>query len=163
MESQAGMVQTPTSRSNSRWIEARQGYSILEMVIVLALMTISAAIIMPRAGAALDQVVVHTLQFDLQRQVSNLRRSAYLEQQGYEVVIEGQTLAQQDAGSSFKLVELKLPRGWNATYMPSLKFLTNGTCLAGRIQVRSLGKTPIVMRVSEDCQLVRYREDAVQP
>ena len=163
MESQAGMVQTPTSRSNSRWIEARQGYSILEMVIVLALMTLSAAIIMPRAGAALDQVVVHTLQFDLQRQFSNLRRTAYLEQQGYELSAMGGAPAGQDGEELYRPTELKLPKGWNATYIPTLRFQANGTCSTGKVQVRSLGKTPIVMRVSDDCQLVRYRVDEAQP
>jgi hypothetical protein len=44
------------------------------MMIVLAIISLSVAMVMPRMGAALDQVVVHTLQFEMQRQVSTLRR-----------------------------------------------------------------------------------------
>ena len=59
---------------------AKSGYSLLEMMIVLAIISLSVVMVMPRMGAALDQVVVHTLQFEMQRQVSTLRRRAYLEQ-----------------------------------------------------------------------------------
>ena len=65
------------SRFNGRRL-TRAGYSLLEIMIVLAIMAATVSIMLPRAGAALDQVVVHTIQFDLQRQVSDLRREAFL-------------------------------------------------------------------------------------
>lgn len=55
----------------------KAGYSVLEVLIVLAIMAMASAIVMPRGLAMLDRVMTHVVFFDLQREVSDLRRDAY--------------------------------------------------------------------------------------
>ncbi len=46
-------------------------------MIVLAIMALAMSVIMPRAAASLDQVVAHTVFFDFQRQLLDLRGRAF--------------------------------------------------------------------------------------
>lgn len=59
---------------------AEAGFSLLEMLIVLAIMAVAIAVVMPRGEAMLDQMTAHAVFFDFQRQVSDLRREAYASQ-----------------------------------------------------------------------------------
>ena len=65
----------------------KRGYTLLEMLIVLAVMALAIAIVVPRGEAMLDQMTAHAVFFDFQRQVSDLRRGAYASQTG--VMIRG--------------------------------------------------------------------------
>lgn len=56
---------------------AQEGYSVLEVLIVLAIMALGVAIALPRGAALLDRMTTHAVFFDLQKQVSDLRREAY--------------------------------------------------------------------------------------
>ena len=56
---------------------ARAGFSLLELLFVLALVALAALIVMPRGAAMLDQATAHSIFFDFQRQVSDLRLKAY--------------------------------------------------------------------------------------
>ena len=53
------------------------GFSVLEMLIVLVVIALAVAIVMPRGAAMLDQATAHSVFFDFQRQVSDLRLKAY--------------------------------------------------------------------------------------
>ena len=57
--------------------EAKAGYSILEMLIVLAIMAVAMTLVVPRGAAMMDRVVTHAVFFDFQRQISDLRREAF--------------------------------------------------------------------------------------
>jgi prepilin-type N-terminal cleavage/methylation domain-containing protein len=74
----------PTSRtrpeSSLPRLRSRAGYSVLEMLVVLAIMALAAALVMPRATLMIDRMTAHAVFFDFQRQVLDLRRQAYAEQ-----------------------------------------------------------------------------------
>lgn len=55
----------------------RAGFSLLEMLFVLALVALAIAVVMPRGAAMVDQATAHSVFFDFQRQVSDLRLRAY--------------------------------------------------------------------------------------
>ena len=58
----------------------KRGYTLLEMLIVLAVMALAIAIVVPRGEAMLDQMTAHAVFFDFQRQMLDLRREAYAAQ-----------------------------------------------------------------------------------
>jgi len=142
---------------------AKSGYSLLEMMIVLAIISLSVAMVMPRMGAALDQVVVHTLQFEMQRQVSTLRRRAYLEQTDLWLTEQALPAAQtpdevatrEPAGPQMQWVAITLPKTWKAAYATPIQFKSSGQCTLSDIEVSSLGKTSIRLTLNQDCQLIR--------
>ena len=153
------MTQAPSQR-------AKAGYSLLEMMIVLAIISLSVAIVMPRIGAALDQVVVHTLQFEMQRQVSTLRRRAYLEQTDLWLTEQALPAAQtpddaaqsatpEPAGPQKQWVAITLPKTWKAAYASPIQFMSSGQCTVSDIEVSSLGKRSIRLTLNQDCQLIR--------
>jgi len=142
---------------------ARSGYSLREMMIVLAIISLSVAMVMPRMGAALDQVVVHTLQFEMQRQVSTLRRRAYLEQTDLWLTEQALPTAQdpdevatlEPVGPPKQWVAITLPKTWKAAYATPIRFKSSGQCTVSDIEVSSLGKRSIRLTLNQDCQLIR--------
>ena len=54
----------------------RGGYSLMEILVVLAIFALSTAVIMPSTSRMLDQTTAHAVFFEFQRQVSDLRREA---------------------------------------------------------------------------------------
>ena len=147
----------PTSacRAGTKW---RGGYSLLEIMIVLAIMSVAVAIMVPRAGAALDQVVVHTVQFDLQRQISDQRRNAFVSQldSTLRLVEQGTGSAPVISDGPGKVALVELPKGWSAKLESEAFFKANGQCGPTKIHLSSLGKRPIDMVLNERCKLIRY-------
>ena len=136
----------------------RRGYSLLEIMIVLAIMSVAIAIMVPRAGAALDQVVVHTVQFDLQRQISDQRRNAFVSQidSGLQIISIGDPLPHDVSPNPIKIALVQVPKGWNASLESRAILKASGQCTPTRIHLSSLGKRPIHMALNDDCQLIRY-------
>lgn len=145
------MMQTLASRLRST---AQSGYSLLEIMIVLAIMTVSVSIMAPRAGAALDQVVVHTIQFDLQRQVSDLRRRAFVNQTALDLAVGPQKGGRP--GPRLEVGAASLPAGWEARLEDRVQLNPNGLCTPTRIHLSNLGKRPIDLSLTERCQLIRH-------
>ena len=135
-------------------LPSRGGYSLLEIMIVLAIMTVSVSIMAPRAGAALDQMVVHTLQFDLQRQISDLRRRAFVNQTVLDLVIGPQKGEGAESGQG--VAAARLPIGWEAKLEDPVQLKPDGLCTLGHIHLSNLGKRPIDLSLTERCQLIRH-------
>ena len=136
-------------------------------MVVLAIISLSVVMVMPRMGAALDQVVVHTLQFEMQRQVSTLRRRAYLEQTDLWLTEQALPAAQElepaspqaatpePTGPQKQWVAIALPKTWKAAYASPIRFKSSGQCTVSDIEVSSLGKRSIRLTLNQDCQLIR--------
>lgn len=56
---------------------SRAGFSLLEILVVLGVMALAFALVMPRGAVMLDRATAHSVFFDFQRQVSDLRLKAY--------------------------------------------------------------------------------------
>lgn len=157
MESQAALAMIPTLASNPGW-SFRRGYSLLEIMIVLAIMSVAVSIMVPRAGAALDQVVVHTIQFDLQRQISDQRRRAFSTQSelGLEIQPTSEESVHSDSEAEDLTARVTVPKGWTAELESPVTLYANGQCTPTRLHLSSLGKNPIHMALRDTCQLIRY-------
>ena len=55
---------------------ARAGFSLIEVLVVLAIFAMSAAVIMPSTSRMLDQATSHAVFFEFQKQISDYRREA---------------------------------------------------------------------------------------
>lgn len=137
---------------------SKHGYSLLEIMIVLAIMSVAVSIMVPRAGAALDQVVVHTIQFDLQRQISDQRLRAFTNQSDLALQIQSALDAPSpiDAVADEKVARVTIPKGWTARLESKIVLYANGQCAATKLHLSSMGKRPIHMALRGNCQLIRY-------
>ncbi len=90
----------------------KAGYSLIEILFVMAIIAVTAAISLPRAASALDQVISHTVFFEFQRQVSEFRARAFREEQVLTVVNSPDG---QPAGAIPQTgdVSVKLRSGWS--------------------------------------------------
>ncbi len=126
----------------------RGGFSLLETLIALAVMSLAAAIVMTKAGGALDQVALHTAFFDFQRQVSDLRQQAFAQKS--PIVLP----PLQDAQSP----KVTLQPGWTYRLSGPLNVSAAGVC--GQINADLLhdGKMRAELQsVDGACRFVRLR------
>lgn len=139
----AARATTPTSL-NSR-LKARAGYSLLEMMIALAIMGLAAAIIVPRGAAALDQVVVHSVFFDFQRQISDLRATAFADQQSYDLTSSQEApraqivILDDRTNDPAQNITLSLRAGWQYRVSHPIRISSGGLCSDGAVDLINLG------------------------
>jgi prepilin-type N-terminal cleavage/methylation domain-containing protein len=151
------MPTSPNRPSASRRRTA--GYSLLETMIALAIMSLAVAVMMPRAAAALDQVVVHTVQFDLQRQVAALKRRAVMT--NTRLVVGGapaKPLPVDEDGPippEEKPAEFTLRAGWTYQLSAPLVFDTDAHCSPVQIELLNNGQKIVHLVGRSDGVLVR--------
>jgi prepilin-type N-terminal cleavage/methylation domain-containing protein len=129
----------------------KRGYTLLEMLIVLAVMALAIAIVVPRGEAMLDQMTAHAVFFDFQRQVSDLRRGAYASQTG--VVIRGS----DDADPSLARARtIPLRAGWTYRLTQPIAVSEGGACAGGNVEILKY-RRPVMHLAMADraCHFVR--------
>jgi prepilin-type N-terminal cleavage/methylation domain-containing protein len=130
---------------------AKAGYTLLEMLIVLAIMALAIAIVVPRGEAALDQMTAHAVFFDFQRQVSDLRREAYASQTP-TLVRDADDPDPKDAAARV----LALRSGWTYRLDHPIAITAGGVCTAGAVEVLKSGH-PVMHLTAADtsCHFIR--------
>ena len=141
-----------TSQSN-RYASV-DGYSLMEILIVLAIMSLTAAIAIPRAAGALDQVISHAVFFDFQRQVLELRSKAFREERGIEIVGEGRAPADAVASERFSTVLLRA--GWKYELGGPLTIDSGGKCSSTQVDLTNRGRRVMHLESrGSDCRFLR--------
>lgn len=138
----------PISPSKSPARGRVAGYSLLETLVALGIMSLGVAVIMPRAAAALDQVVVHTVQFDFQRQISALRRQAV--QTNTALVVND--AAAQPAGRPAQIV---LRAGWGYRLSAPLVIDTDAQCSVIQADLINHNQGAVHLEGRSDCLFIR--------
>jgi hypothetical protein len=114
------------------------------MIIALAIMALAAAVIIPRGAAALDQVVVHSVFFDFQRQLSDLRATAFANQRSYDVVSSQGAPAPQvvilqpELRNPANNVTITLRAGWEYRVSHPITISSGGLCSDGAVDLINL-------------------------
>jgi prepilin-type N-terminal cleavage/methylation domain-containing protein len=130
---------------------AARGYTLLEMLVVLAIMALAVAIVAPRGEAMLDQMTAHAVFFDFQRQVSDLRRQAYASQTG--MTLRGSddadpTLARARA--------VPLRSGWTYRLTQPIAITDGGACAGGTVELLKYGRPVMHLAIADRaCHFVR--------
>jgi prepilin-type N-terminal cleavage/methylation domain-containing protein len=134
-------------------LRAKAGYTLLEMLIVLAIMALAVAIVLPRGEAALDQMTAHAVFFDFQRQLSDLRREAYASQT--PVWVRGGD--DQDPRDTAARV-LLLRAGWTYRLDRPIAITAGGLCSPAAVEVLKSGH-PVMHLTAADAACHFIRED----
>ena len=119
----------------------KAGYSVLEMLVVLAIMALGTAIVMPRAATALDRMMTHVVFFELQRDVADLRREAYRHEQAV-------TVAASPDEAAADMPALRMRPSWSYRLEQPLRISAGGACPEARVTV--LRDSTVVMHLASD-------------
>lgn len=129
-------------RSNAATTPSAGGFTLLELLIVLALMSMVAAMVAPRLQRTYDAVARSGDRAETLRQLERLPLVA--RDRGRAIVIP----ADDDAMLAGLL---SLPAGWKARTLAPLRVESNGVCHAARIQVRGGGAAETWTLSAPDC------------
>ena len=131
---------------------AGTGYTLLEMLIVLAIMALAIAIVVPRGEAMLDQMTAHAVFFDFQRQASDLRREAYASQTA--VSVPGSDDARGDQAGVRRIA---LRAGWTYRLAQPIAISEGGACSGGGgVEVLKYGRPVMRLRMADRaCHFIR--------
>ncbi len=119
----------------------RGGFSLMEMLVVLAIIGLSAAIVAPRGSVMLDRITLHAVFFDFQRQMFDFRRDAYRREQAMLVVSpapDGQVAiapVPSSAPSDPVRQPLDLKEGFVAVFSQPQIISAAGVCAPTEVQI----------------------------
>jgi prepilin-type N-terminal cleavage/methylation domain-containing protein len=117
----------PMSRPMQPADRGHAGFSLIEILVVLAIFALATAIIMPGTSRMLDQATSHAVFFEFQRQISDLRREA--NRTGVAIRVEDPAVEiTPDAAPEVRQVVLRAP--WRYTLAPALNIEGGGACSA---------------------------------
>lgn len=134
----------------------RGGYSLMEVLVVLAIFALSTAVIMPSTSKMLDQTTAHAVFFEFQRQVSDLRREANRTGEPVRIIDPSMTPTEGD-----RVLELRT--SWRYTLAPALEIAEGGGC--SNVSANLIHQDRVVMTLRTDdggCRFIRYQTAATQ-
>ncbi len=142
---------SPARRLKTRIAIARDGFSLLEILVVLTIMALATAIIMPSGARMLDQTIAQSVFFEFQRDVLQLRREANRSGSAITVLSAGAEPRDRTERT------LTLREGWSYALTPALAIDEAGACAPGEA-VLTRNAAPIMrLRVEgTDCRFIRY-------
>jgi prepilin-type N-terminal cleavage/methylation domain-containing protein len=135
----------------------RPGFSLIEILVVLAIFALAAAVIMPSTSRMLDQATAHAVFFEFQRQVSDLRREANRTGEAIRLVDPAVTPAEGE-----RVVTLREP--WRYTLAPALDIAPGGSCSPTTANLLKGDRVVMTLRAQDaDCRFIRQVTTAAQP
>lgn len=146
-------------RRNRPDVADRDGFSLIEILVVLAIFAIATAVVMPFTGRLLDQATAHAVFFEFQRDVSALRRESNRTGESLRL-IDPQARPDLDQGDR----RIALRRPWRYTMAPALDIAEGGAC--GATTVNLLERDTVVMTLRTDrgdCRFSRLQTTAAPP
>lgn len=106
-----------------------RGYTLLELLVVLLLLSLVAGLIMPRLSTLYEGAVRAFQQEDLLQQVAGLGYQAYQQGKAYR-------LGQLDDEKIVLEPLLTMPEGWTISAEPPIDYYPNGVCTGGVISLQ---------------------------
>lgn len=130
---------------------ARGGFSLIEILVVLAIMALATAIILPNGGRLLDQTIAQSVFFEFQRDVLQLRREANRSGEAITIL----SMGEEPAGVSERTLALR--EGWSYVLTPRLAIDEAGACAPAEAVLTHNGAPIMRLRVEgADCRFTRY-------
>lgn len=129
-------------------LAARAGYSVLELLIVLAIMALAAAVVLPQGALMLDRLVLHAVQFEFQREVSELRAEAYTSETPIELG------SAKEKGADVRVLALRAE--WTYRLDHPIRISAGGACSAARVEILKLGRPMMHLQSADSaCHFIR--------
>ena len=139
----------------------RSGFSLIEILVVLAIFALSTAIIIPNTSRMMDQATAHAVFFDFQKQISDLRREANRTGIQIRVTDPSSSVLNDDNESGTRQVVLKTP--WTYTMAPPLDVEAGGHCSASSVNLVKGERVVMMLRTdSGDCRFINLQTRAAR-
>lgn len=132
----------PTSASFRRRAERRfpAGFSLLELLVVLALTSMTVALVVPRMAKTVEAISISGDRAEVQRQIQDLPLQARRRSQPIDLE------SQSDLAPM-----LDLPEGWKVSAATPFRVRENGICDAATLKVEGLGLVEEWSVAAPDC------------
>ena len=127
----------------------RSGYTLMEILLVLALFALVAGLAGPRLTQVYDSLLRAGQRDDILQQISGLGFTAFQRGEKFEISAPGEEYDSEAPGASGPTPDthtskapLELPDGWRVTAEEApVVYLPNGVCRGGRIRLEFQGRT----------------------
>lgn len=130
----------------------------MEILVVLAIFALSAAVIMPSTSRMLDQATAHAVFFDFQKQVSDLRREANRTGEAIRLIDPS---APEPLPEGDRTLSLRSP--WRYTLAPALVIAEGGVCAPSTVNLINGDRVVMTLRMDDPtCQFTRQQTTVAQ-
>lgn len=146
---------TPTS-SARRAHPSKAGFTLLEMLFVLAIMAMTAALVVPSIQQTLASAADRSAAFQFQRLALDLRAAAYHQERSLNVVETGQ-FKDDDPDADPAPAEIKLDEGWSYRLGGPLTISPRGLCDAATVDLYFHGQLRQRLTGGPDCSFTPGR------
>lgn len=136
------MRMSASCRRSNAWPRATRGFTLLELLIVLGLIAMMAALVAPRLHKTYQAIVSSGDRAETARQLERLPLIA--RDLGRAIEIE------EDDGAELARY-LALPDGWSVRALDPVRVEASGLCNATRVRVQGAGSTETWTLVAPDC------------
>lgn len=141
------MATTPTLSSRVR---ARAGFTLLEMIIVIAIVALTAALVMPNIARMISRNATQTVFFEFQNQVTELRARAYREKQALLLVSSGEFVEDPEADPSPAEIRF-LDSGWTYQLTEPMVITSGGVCAPANVEIYKGDDLALTLEGRPDC------------
>lgn len=146
----------PTSADPGR---SRAGFSLIEILVVLALMALATVVVMPGMSRMLDQATAHAVFFEFQRDVSDLRREVSHSETPLRLI---DPVAEADPSAGDRRIVLREP--WRYTIAPAMEIAEGGVCAPSTVNLLNGDRVVMTLRSDGgDCRFSRLQTTAARP
>ncbi len=142
-------------RRGVRRADLRAGFTLLEVLLAIAVMGLVMAITLPNMPNTLSSNADRRAAFHFKRLATDLRATAYREEQALVVVDSGQF--QEDSDADPRPAEIKLDDGWSYTLSAPLNISARGMCDVVEATLSFQGQAHLQMVGASDCSFTWQR------
>ena len=128
----------------------KSGFTLLEMMIVIALMALVSAIAIPNVAKLISRTTAQTVFFDFQRQATELRARAYRERQALILVGSGEFVDDAEADPSPAEIQF-LDEAWSYRLSEPMVISAGGVCSPVTVSVLQDQALALTLEGQPDC------------
>ena len=140
--------------SSDRRAGSKAGFTLLELLIVMAIMAFALAVVLPNVRRQLSATAVQTTFFDFQRQATGLRAQAFHENQALGLVSTGEFTDDPDAEPRPAEIQFQI-EDWRYEVSAPMTISAGGVCDIVEVDIFQNDNLAAHLESQPDCHYVR--------